>query len=195
MQNRLQDSAGNAIACEQVATNIPTRQRSTTLTVESIAEVCHETNRAYCSVTGDDSQPPWYGAPEWQRDSAIKGVKFHLANPNAKPEDSHNNWLEQKVAEGWTYGPVKNPEKKEHPCLVPYNGLPMAQQVKDALFIGVVRALEGALPKATESSKESSQPSPDSGVQQEQGEASKIPGANAPTVPETQSPSRTGQTE
>lgn len=108
---------------------------------EHIAMVAHEANRAYCRSIGDDSQPPWDEAPEWQRDSAINGVRFHSDNPDAKPEDSHVSWMSQKLDEGWKYGPVKNPDTKEHPCMVPYDQLPEAQRKKDALFIGVVRAL------------------------------------------------------
>lgn len=108
---------------------------------EAIARVCHEANRAYCFAIGDDSQPPWDAAPEWQKNSAIAGVEFHRSNPNSQPCDSHNCWLSQKEREGWTYGPVKDVEKKKHPCMVPYDQLPKEQQVKDALFIAVCRAL------------------------------------------------------
>lgn len=74
-----------------------------------IAKVCHEANRAYCESIGDTSQPVWETAPQWQKDSAVNGVQFHIDNPNAKPEDSHNSWLKQKEEEGWKYGEVKNP--------------------------------------------------------------------------------------
>lgn len=37
-------------------------------------------------------------------------------------------------ADGWKYGPNKDFERKEHPCLVPYNELPEIQQRKDAVF-------------------------------------------------------------
>ena len=115
--------------------------------VERIAQVCHEANRAYCESLGDTSRPSWEDAPEWQQDSAKNGVQFHIDNPDSKPEDSHNNWMDEKVNNGWVHGEVKDPEKKEHPCLVPYFELPHEQQVKDALFIGVVRALVKALPE------------------------------------------------
>ena len=91
---------------------------------EKIARVTHEINRAYCQALGDFSQPAWEDAPEWQRDSALNGVTMHLENPDAEPEASHENWLKEKEADGWVYGPVKNPEKKEHPCMVPFSDLP-----------------------------------------------------------------------
>lgn len=105
---------------------------------ESIANFAHEINRAYCEAIGDTSQPSWIDAPEWQKASAINGVKFHLDNPNSKPEDSHENWMAQKLAEGWVYGETKDPELKTHPCIRPYWELPQHQRVKDHLFIAVV---------------------------------------------------------
>jgi hypothetical protein len=107
-----------------------------------IARVAHEVNRAYCASLGDMTQLPWDQAPQWQKDSALQGVEFHLANPNSKPSDSHESWLKQKTADGWKYGEKKDPEKKEHPCFVPYDKLPKEQQAKDFLFLGVVRAME-----------------------------------------------------
>lgn len=109
--------------------------------VQSIARVCHEANRAYCIGIGDTSQPDWDSAPEWQKRSAENGVRFHLENPNALPSHSHEEWLKEKQASGWKYGSVKDIDKKEHPCFVPYEELPEEQKKKDALFISVVRAL------------------------------------------------------
>jgi hypothetical protein len=112
------------------------------MTVESIAQVAHEINKSYCSAVGDNSQPEWNEAPEWQKSSAINGVKFHLENPDASPSSSHDSWLKQKQEEGWKYGPEKNPETKEHPCFVEYSELPVEQKAKDYLFRQVVHSLK-----------------------------------------------------
>lgn len=108
---------------------------------EQIARVCHEVNRAYCEALGDMSQPKWEDAPQWQRDSAMLGVKLHTDNPNAGAEASHESWLAQKVGDGWVYGPVKNPDIKQHPCIVQFADLPTEQQAKDFIFRGIVHAL------------------------------------------------------
>src|SRR5690606_2187974 len=59
------------------------RRRATAGFDEALACVAHEINRAYCTALGDDSPPPWDEAPEWQRVSALEGVRFHLGNPTA----------------------------------------------------------------------------------------------------------------
>ena len=53
---------------------------------EIIAPVCHAVNKAYCESIGDYSQPDWKDAPDWQKESAVKGAQFHLDNPDAKPD-------------------------------------------------------------------------------------------------------------
>jgi hypothetical protein len=104
-----------------------------------IARIAHEINRAYCASIGDNSQPAWEDAPDWQKDSAVKGVELHLAN-ELTPEQSHEAWTAHKLAEGWKYGPVKDSEVKEHPCMVPYNELPLEQRTKDYLFKAVIHS-------------------------------------------------------
>ena len=112
--------------------------------LEDVARVCHEANRAYCQTMGDTSQQPWAEAPEWQRISAMNGVMFHIANltkgEKPSPSASHEAWLADKERDGWKYGPVKDAEKKEHPCFLPYDQLPIEQRLKDYIFAAIVEA-------------------------------------------------------
>lgn len=110
--------------------------------INQIAKTCHEVNKAFCEANGDLSQPSWEDAPEWQKESAFNGVYFHLNNPDSKPCDSHNNWMKEKLEDGWVFGLEKDPEKKTHPCIVQYEDLPLVQKTKDYLFIAVVRSLQ-----------------------------------------------------
>lgn len=112
-----------------------------TYTVEDIAKMCHETNKHFTRLIGDYTQHSWEEAEEWQRQSAISGVKFALANPTAPASSQHDAWFADKVNDGWIYGPVKDAAKKEHPCMVPYEQLPLEQRTKDHLFKGIVTAM------------------------------------------------------
>ena len=82
------------------------------------------------------SQPTWEAAPEWQKSSAINGIKYHLVN-DVTPEISHESWLKQKLEEGWVYGKAKDPEAKTHPCIMRYEELSKYQRAKDLLFSAV----------------------------------------------------------
>lgn len=107
-----------------------------------IAVCCHYANKAWCEVNGDHSQKSWTEAEQWQKDSAIKGVEFRLANPDAGKDAQHNAWMADKVADGWVYGEIKDAEAKTHPCIVPFDQLPEFQQKKDALFCAIVDSLK-----------------------------------------------------
>ena len=111
---------------------------------EDVAKICHEANKAYCVTIGDNTQPSWEDAPEWQKESAINGVRFHCLNENTTPADSHNSWLKEKTEQGWSWGEIKDAEKKEHPCFTAYENLPKSQQIKDYIFKNIVEAYKEA---------------------------------------------------
>lgn len=54
---------------------------------------------------------------------------INLAESIAK--NVHEVWSKNRMDEGWTYGPVRNDEKKETPCLVPYEELPEIEKAYD----------------------------------------------------------------
>ena len=43
----------------------------------------------------------------------------------------HDVWAQNRIAEGWTYGPVRNDELKQTPCLVSYEDLPEEEKAYD----------------------------------------------------------------
>lgn len=111
--------------------------------IEVCAQAAHEANRVWCISQGDTTQSHWEAAPEWQKASAIRGVQIALGG--ATPEQQHEAWSADKIRDGWKYGPVKDADKKEHHCLVPYNELPAHQRAKDSIYIAVVTAFAAAL--------------------------------------------------
>lgn len=110
--------------------------------IEDIAIICHEANKAYCESLGDDSQYNWTLAPKWQHEATIEGVKFRLKNRNGTSEEQHQDWLRIKKEDGWSYGIVKDVDKKQHPRFLSWDNLPEFQKVKDVLFISIVDGLK-----------------------------------------------------
>lgn len=115
-----------------------------TITIEDIARVCHETNRAIQIFNLDaEVSLPWGDAPEWQRESAVKGVQVALDGATA--EELHAAWFLEKSRTGWIYAPVKNTQLKLHPCMVPYAELPPNEKLKDLTFTAIVNAMKPLL--------------------------------------------------
>jgi hypothetical protein len=77
-------------------------------------------------------------SPQWQKDSAIDGVRNLIENPSVTAEDSHKNWMDHKLQNGWIYGEKKSEKFKTHPCIVRYELLPLEQQIKDHIFRSLV---------------------------------------------------------
>ncbi len=46
-------------------------------------------------------------------------------------ENVHEVWAKGRIADGWTYGEVRDDNKKITPCLVPYNQLPESEKAFD----------------------------------------------------------------
>lgn len=139
---------------------------------EIIAAACHSAWYAYSVLALNEDGEPWEFAPDWQKKSLYDAIDFwddqcikyqeevlDLVNPDdeklpasmsswardALPELSHQNWMEYKKSEGWVYGEVKDPEKKTHPCMVPYCDLPDSQRIKDMVVVEAYIALMDGL--------------------------------------------------
>lgn len=54
-----------------------------------------------------------------------------LALTEKLAERAHDIWALGRMKEGWTYGPSRNDELKQHPCLVPYSELPDSEKQYD----------------------------------------------------------------
>jgi RyR domain len=115
------------------------------LTDEDIARVVHAANNALQGIVGDPwASPPWPAAENWRREAKINSVRaVREAVGELTPEMIHDEWMRWYTAHGWVYGPIKDDVLKTHPCMVPFHELPEEQQVKDALFLAIVRVFQG----------------------------------------------------
>lgn len=56
---------------------------------------------------------------------------------SGSPEELHGSWMQAYVEMGWQYGPERDPERKLHPDLVPYDQLGQLERDKDAVFVAL----------------------------------------------------------
>ncbi len=49
-------------------------------------------------------------------------------------ENAHDIWARARMDEGWTYGPVRNDDLKQHPDLIPYSQLPDSEKEYDRIM-------------------------------------------------------------
>lgn len=54
---------------------------------------------------------------------------LHLVEEMAK--NVHEAWAQNRMNDGWTYGPVRDDTKKETPCMVAYEDLPENEKEYD----------------------------------------------------------------
>jgi hypothetical protein len=57
----------------------------------------------------------------------------------------HDRWMAERISQGWTYGPVRDNDRKIHPLLVPYEDLEKAEQDKDRAAVRNIPGLLGAV--------------------------------------------------
>ena len=62
-------------------------------------------------------------------DLTLSPALLELAEFLAK--NTHEVWAQERIAQGWKYGPNRRDDTKEHPCLVPYEELSDDEKVFD----------------------------------------------------------------
>jgi hypothetical protein len=68
--------------------------------------------------------------------SNLQGLMENLA------VNVHDIWADQRLKDGWKFGPARNDAKKEHPCLRPFLELSESEQEYDRRVVrDTVRAL------------------------------------------------------
>jgi len=114
------------------------------LTVEQFGRLNHALRREVARIFGDGTVPPdWDDAPEWMHAESARSARKLLENPGMMAEEEHDRWMRQKIADGWTQGPVRDDEAKIHPSLLPFDQLPPGERLKDLLRVSLAGSLAG----------------------------------------------------
>jgi hypothetical protein len=112
------------------------------MTTEQIAKICHEAVAAYSKSLGDSKAiPSWDKATEEEKEAVTKSVILHIGSVDAYPAENHNAWVKERVDSGWVFGEVEDEKKKTHPFILPFDQLPIEQQIKEHLLRGIVQSM------------------------------------------------------
>jgi hypothetical protein len=81
----------------------------------------------------------WDELPAWQQDAMVDVTRRCMVG--ATPEQMHALWVQHYSAHGWTYGPQKNWETKQHPTIMAWQHLPVRYQARFKLWQTIVMTL------------------------------------------------------
>ncbi|GBC62521.1 hypothetical protein DENIS_3493 [Desulfonema ishimotonii] len=111
------------------------------ITVEQAARSFHQHLKAFRESLGDYTLPDWEETTKHNREMGVRFVRYTLANQSITPESHHEKWVANMAKRGWRHGNERNPDKKTHPCMVPWEDLPYHEQAKTVLMIATVNIL------------------------------------------------------
>ena len=97
---------------------------------DELSEEFKESNRAQAQSIGEKLSAAGLSF-DADESSAETVDEFDDATMLLLARNEHIRWMQEKLANGWVYAPVRDNEKKHHPCLVPYEQLPPEEQQKD----------------------------------------------------------------
>jgi hypothetical protein len=89
----------------------------------------------------------WAELPEEARKGLESQVEGFAGNPELTPQAVHAAWLEQKQADGWTFGAQLDADKKVSPNIVPWDDASPQRRVLDTMLYACANALK-AVPDA-----------------------------------------------
>ncbi len=102
-----------------------------------IAAAIHGATRCLGRPDGQEI-PAWDDLTGSQRDKAVCAVCELLDSPPRTHQECHDLWARLMTSDGWTHGPSYDFEARTHPCLVPFDELTEAEQIKDKIWASLI---------------------------------------------------------
>lgn len=104
---------------------------------EAVARVCWEANRQLQIADGEVYfDEPWDAAPEWRKKITVGTVTLVQSGIITGPGEAHEHWAHSMRLMEWKWGADKDPERRLHPSLVPWEELtPRGQLGQRLLFM------------------------------------------------------------
>jgi len=119
---------------------------------EEIARLIYEATRIEAGWSNRPVVPEaWEQRDEKFRKQFIEIVSQYLSMQELpSPEEAHISWMDAYLLMGWQYGETRNPIKKTHPDILPFDQLPKDERDKDAIFLSFLWLVKFLLTSLTE---------------------------------------------
>jgi hypothetical protein len=106
---------------------------------ERRAEFVYEGARLQAAAVDAPIVPEHWSQREEPFRAQFRDVIEMMCGPDRKssPEELHDDWVRAYEAMGWTYGVERDPERRTHPDMVPFEQLEARERDKDAVFVAL----------------------------------------------------------
>lgn len=104
---------------------------------EAIARMIHETVREFGAWLDDSCLDESWGAMDEDQQEAKTAV-VRLIQRGFPYDYVHQIWVDKMLEDGWTRG-YRDPARKQHPCILPWDSLPFWEQQKVVLAFHIVQ--------------------------------------------------------
>lgn len=106
-------------------------------TLLDIAQECHAKNNELMMMNGEEQRGSWETLDRHTKFITLKSVIKALENPNLTAKEMHDEWMNNKIEDGWKFGDVKDAELKTHPLIIDFELMNDIDKMKDQNFIDV----------------------------------------------------------
>lgn len=109
--------------------------RFTTHEYEHIARACHAAHNA---ITEESIN--WELTTSSHKRTVYSSIEKILIGLIDTPEAAHENFVKNKINDGWEYGPVYSRTNKTNPRLVSFQELSEMDKLKEKVFFNIVES-------------------------------------------------------
>ena len=104
-----------------------------------LAESCYEATKVISEQILSEEKKEWKLVDSDDKAKLLNAVNRAIEKRITDPSVSHGEWITDMIKDGWQYGEKYDEVKKTHPCMIPYDQLPVGQQTKDYIFLAILK--------------------------------------------------------
>jgi len=103
-----------------------------------ISKLAHNAMADNCLQNYNINIPLWDELPEDNRFVVVNLTAYIYAHPDITDKELHDNWVKDRLNDGWRYGIKLDNDKKENPNIVEYENIPLHFRISSNIFRNVI---------------------------------------------------------